>query len=92
MFGVRHLKPARGVGGVLFDLSLLSENRLVLVVGDVCGKGVPASLFMSATVMALRIAAQHERDICPLIGLPTTRSSAKRHVDVHHAVLRRARS
>ena len=62
------VKPAREVGGDLFDLTLLSENRLVLVVGDVCGKGVPASLFMSATVTALRLAAQHERDLSRLIG------------------------
>jgi serine phosphatase RsbU (regulator of sigma subunit) len=62
------VKPAREVGGDLFDLTLLSENRLVLVVGDVCGKGVPASLFMSATVTALRLAAQHERDLSRLIA------------------------
>src|SRR6185295_16035216 len=62
------VKPAREVGGDLFDLTLLSEDRLVLVVGDVCGKGVPASLFMSATVTALRLAAQHERDLSRLIG------------------------
>ncbi len=62
------MKPARGVSGDLFDLSLLSDNRLALVVGDVCGKGVPASLFMSATVTALRIAARHDRDISALIA------------------------
>ena len=62
------VKPARQIGGDLFDLTLLSENRLALVVGDVCGKGVPASLFMSATVTALRLAAQHERDLSRLIG------------------------
>jgi phosphoserine phosphatase RsbU/P len=62
------MKPAREVGGDLFDLSLLSDNRLALVVGDVCGKGVPASLFMSATVTALRIAAQHDREIGTLIA------------------------
>jgi serine phosphatase RsbU (regulator of sigma subunit)/anti-sigma regulatory factor (Ser/Thr protein kinase) len=62
------VKPAREVGGDLFDLTLLSEDRLVLVVGDVCGKGVPASLFMSATVTALRLAAAHERDLSRLIA------------------------
>jgi len=62
------MKPARGVSGDLFDLTLLDDNRLMLVVGDVCGKGIPASLFMSATVTALRLAAQHERDIAALVA------------------------
>ncbi len=62
------MKSARGVGGDLFDLALKDENRLVLVVGDVCGKGIPASLYMSSTLTVLRLAAQHEQDIAALMG------------------------
>lgn len=61
------MKPARKVGGDLFDLTLLDNDRLALVVGDVCGKGVPASLFMCATVTALRLAARNESDLGKLI-------------------------
>ncbi|MES1158723.1 MAG: SpoIIE family protein phosphatase [Terricaulis silvestris] len=61
------MKPAREVGGDLFDLFMMGEDRLGMVVGDVCGKGVPASLFMCATVTALRLAARQEDDLVALI-------------------------
>lgn len=52
------MRPAREVGGDFYDYFLLDAHRLALVVGDVCGKGMPASLFMSATMTTLRIAAR----------------------------------
>ncbi|HZR34692.1 MAG TPA: CHASE2 domain-containing protein [Nevskia sp.] len=39
--------PARSVGGDLYDFFLLDESHLFIVVGDVSGKGLPASLFMA---------------------------------------------
>jgi serine phosphatase RsbU (regulator of sigma subunit) len=57
------MKPARDVGGDFYDVFLLDENRLALLIGDVCGKGVPASLFMSITMTVLRLAAKQDRDI-----------------------------
>jgi serine phosphatase RsbU (regulator of sigma subunit) len=43
------MEPARVVGGDLFDFFLLEGDRLLFLVGDVSGKGLPASLFMAAT-------------------------------------------
>lgn len=43
------LEPAKEVGGDLYDFFLLDEDHLCFVVGDVSGKGVPASLFMAVT-------------------------------------------
>lgn len=40
------MQPAREVGGDFYDFFLVEENRLVMVIGDVSGKGVPAALFM----------------------------------------------
>jgi adenylate cyclase len=41
------LQPARSVGGDLYDAFKIDANRLCVLVGDVTGKGVPASLFMA---------------------------------------------
>ena len=41
------LVPAREVGGDFYDFFFLDKDRLCLAIGDVSGKGVPASLFMA---------------------------------------------
>jgi serine phosphatase RsbU (regulator of sigma subunit) len=53
-------QPARHVGGDFYDAYTLREGRcIVLVVADVCGKGVGAALFMALFRSLLR--AQAER-------------------------------
>ena len=47
--------PARDVGGDFFDLLALSDGRVALGVGDVCGKGVPAALYMGISKTLIRI-------------------------------------
>ncbi len=39
--------PSKQVGGDYFDFFLIDSNRLLLAIGDVSGKGVPASLLMA---------------------------------------------
>lgn len=39
--------PARQVGGDLYDFFKLDDDHLYFAIGDVSGKGVPASLFMA---------------------------------------------
>ena len=41
------LEPARAVGGDLYDFFMLDAQRLFVMIGDVSGKGIPASLLMS---------------------------------------------
>lgn len=44
-----YLQPAKQVGGDLFDYFLRDETHLCFAVGDVTGKGLPASFFMGMT-------------------------------------------
>jgi serine phosphatase RsbU (regulator of sigma subunit) len=55
--------PARDVGGDLYDIVRLDENQIVVTIGDVCGKGVPASLFMAITQTVMRLVVRSGRDL-----------------------------
>ncbi|MBP5190034.1 MAG: SpoIIE family protein phosphatase [Bacteroidales bacterium] len=50
------LSPAREVGGDLYDF-FVNDKKLYFSIGDVSGKGVPASLMMAITRAALRFVA-----------------------------------
>jgi serine phosphatase RsbU (regulator of sigma subunit) len=54
----RHYQPARAVGGDFYDAMAMPDGRLVLIIGDVTDKGVPAALLMATTRSILRAAAQ----------------------------------
>ncbi len=43
------LTPAREVGGDLYDFFMLDDTRLFLLIGDVSGKGLSASIFMAVS-------------------------------------------
>jgi phosphoserine phosphatase RsbU/P len=49
-----YLLPAKEVGGDLYDAFPISEDQVLLAVGDVSGKGMPAALFMMRTLTLLR--------------------------------------
>jgi serine phosphatase RsbU (regulator of sigma subunit) len=49
--------PAREVAGDFFDVFPNGEGTLGLVVADVCGKGMPAAIFMALTRSLLRAEA-----------------------------------
>ena len=54
------MTPAKEVGGDLYD-DLLEDDTLYFCVGDVSGKGVPASLFMAQTTRLFRtLAKEHQ--------------------------------
>jgi sigma-B regulation protein RsbU (phosphoserine phosphatase) len=46
--------PAKEVGGDFYDLFLVDEDHIALVIADVSGKGVPAALFMVITKTLLK--------------------------------------
>jgi serine phosphatase RsbU (regulator of sigma subunit) len=49
------MSPARRVAGDFYDVFELPENHIVLVIGDVCDKGVSAGLFMGLFRSLIRI-------------------------------------
>jgi sigma-B regulation protein RsbU (phosphoserine phosphatase) len=56
------LEPAREVGGDLYEVLRPAEDRVFVALGDVSGKGIPASLFMAVTMTLLRSMARQLDD------------------------------
>jgi sigma-B regulation protein RsbU (phosphoserine phosphatase) len=52
------LEPAQSVGGDLFEVLRLGNDRVLAAVGDVSGKGIPAALFMAVAMTLLRSLAR----------------------------------
>jgi sigma-B regulation protein RsbU (phosphoserine phosphatase) len=59
--------PAKDVGGDFYDYFLIDEDRLGLVIGDVCGKGVPAAIFMAVSRTLLRATALQKLSAGPCL-------------------------
>ncbi len=52
------LEPAREVGGDLYGVCAGRADRLVIFLGDVSGKGIPASMFMVRAISLARLLAR----------------------------------
>lgn len=63
------LKPARAVGGDLYDYMMLGPDKLMVVVGDVSDKGVVAALFMVRVLTLLRSHAPNTASPSTLLAL-----------------------
>ena len=55
--------PAKEVGGDFYDFFKIDNDHLCVVVGDVSGKGVPASLFMMVSRIILRTMAKNLKSV-----------------------------
>jgi len=56
------MNPAKEVGGDFYDIFMLDDHNVVIVIADVSGKGVPAALFM---VIAKTLIKNHAQ-----VGMP----------------------
>ncbi len=86
------IEPAREVGGDLYEVLRVSERRVVVALGDVSGKGIPAALFMAVAVTVLRTLARADRGAGrdPAPSQRRTRGTeSARHV--RHAAVSRVR-
>ncbi|MCL4559009.1 MAG: SpoIIE family protein phosphatase [Chloroflexi bacterium] len=63
------MHPAQAVGGDFYDFIKLDRDSLGIVIGDVTGKGIPASIFMSLSYSLVR--AEARRSGSPLTVLRT---------------------
>ena len=59
-------RPANTVGGDFYDLRPRADGRLLVVVGDVAGKGSPAALLMALFLAMLRVLLDEVTDLVPL--------------------------
>ena len=48
------MHPAKNVGGDIYDYIPVDKNKILIVIADVSGKGIPASIFMAVTMMLIR--------------------------------------
>lgn len=61
------IKPAKGVGGDFYDYFYVDEDHLAVVIADVSGKGIPASLFMMRSRESIRSACMNEKDLSAVL-------------------------
>lgn len=61
------LKPAKTVGGDLYDY-FIRDEKLFFCIGDVSGKGVPASLFMAVIRALFRNISLHTSDPAEILS------------------------
>ncbi|MBQ6530173.1 MAG: SpoIIE family protein phosphatase [Clostridia bacterium] len=55
------MDPAKEVGGDFYDFFFVDKNKIALVIADVSGKGIPASLFMMRSMTAIKGFAESGR-------------------------------
>ncbi len=60
--------PAKEVGGDYYDYYALNDHQLLLAIGDVTGKGVPAALMMATIKTALQIRIELTKDVREIIA------------------------
>ncbi len=68
--------PSHEVGGDYYDYVILGEKRLGIGLGDVTGKGIPASLMMATVQATLRAEAERSSSPSHLVAMINKRVQA----------------
>ena len=61
-------QPAQEVGGDFFQIIPTNDDGMLLVIGDVAGKGLPAAMLVAVLVGAIRTAAQFSQSPCGILA------------------------
>ncbi|MGO9435890.1 MAG: SpoIIE family protein phosphatase [Terracidiphilus sp.] len=61
-------QPAQEVGGDFFQILCIGDGGLLVVVGDVAGKGLPAAMLVSVLVGAIRGVAEYTIDPAEMLS------------------------
>ena len=48
------MEAAKDIGGDFYDFFRIDDDHIALVIADVCGKGIPAALFMAVSRTIIR--------------------------------------
>ncbi len=78
-------KPAREVGGDFFQILPVADGSLLFVIGDVCGKGLPAAMLVSLLIGSIRATAEETHDPAVLLGKLHDRVAERTRVAGHTA-------
>ena len=62
------MKPASEVGGDFYDYFKIDEDNVYFVIGDVSGKGIPATLFMVKTMYLIENHSKFNENLSQVIG------------------------
>ena len=85
------MNPAKEVGGDFYDFFLIDESHLALVIADVSGKGVPASLFMMRSMLMIESLTTQTRSPAQILGtlnsMISENNASKMFVTVWLAIL-----
>lgn len=60
------MNPAKEVGGDFYDIFMVDETHLAVVMADVSGKGVPAALFMVIGKTLIKEHTRPGKDLCDI--------------------------
>ena len=74
--------PAREVGGDFYDFFLIDEDHLCLVIADVSGKGIPASLFMMISKTIVQSSAMLGADAAGILASTNAALCSNNQVDM----------
>jgi sigma-B regulation protein RsbU (phosphoserine phosphatase) len=75
-------RAAHVVGGDFFDFALGDDHRLMCLLGDVAGKGIPAALLVAMTRAIMRTASREMEGSTP--GTVLNRANADLYQDFSH--------